>query len=55
MRALEAILISVISALEAELKVLQENVVRLLEELEENIDRDKLRFLLIYSKKALHF
>ncbi|KAK6355384.1 magnesium ion transporter, variant 2 [Orbilia brochopaga] len=55
MRALEAILISVMGALEAELKILQENVVRLLEELEENIDRDKLRFLLIYSKKLSTF
>lgn len=55
MRALEAILISVMGALEAELKVLQENVVGLLEELEENIDRDKLRFLLIYSKKLSTF
>ncbi|KAF3206507.1 magnesium ion transporter [Orbilia oligospora] len=55
MRALEAILISVMGALEAELKILQENVGRLLEELEENIDRDKLRFLLIYSKKLSTF
>lgn len=55
MRALEAILISVTGALEAEMKVLQELVVSLLEELEEDIDRDKLRQLLIYSKKLSTF
>ncbi|PUU76334.1 hypothetical protein B9Z19DRAFT_1088402 [Tuber borchii] len=55
MRALEAILISVTAALEAEMKVLQELVITLLEELEEDIDRDKLRQLLIYSKKLSTF
>ena len=55
MRALEAILISVTAALEAEMKVLQELVITLLGELEEDIDRDKLRQLLIYSKKLSTF
>lgn len=55
MRALEAILISVTGALEAEMKVLQELVIQLLGELEDDIDRDKLRQLLIYSKKLSTF
>jgi magnesium transporter len=55
MRALEAILISVTAALEAEMRVLQELVVQLLGELEEDIDRDQLRQLLIYSKKLSTF
>lgn len=55
MRALEAILISVCAALEAEMKVLQELVITLLGDLEEDIDRDKLRQLLIYSKKLSTF
>ncbi|KAF8477342.1 hypothetical protein BDZ91DRAFT_647794 [Kalaharituber pfeilii] len=55
MRALEAILISVTAALESEMKVLQELVIQLLGELEEDIDRDKLRHLLIYSKKLSTF
>ncbi|KAI5851309.1 hypothetical protein DFP73DRAFT_149451 [Morchella snyderi] len=55
MRALEAILISVTAALEAEMKVLQELVITLLGDLEEDIDRDKLRQLLIYSKKLSTF
>ncbi|KAL8721300.1 MAG: hypothetical protein Q9181_007743 [Wetmoreana brouardii] len=50
-RALEAVLISVTSGLEAEFEVVSEPVVRVLRELEEDIDRDKLRHLLIYSKK----
>ncbi|KAL8697224.1 MAG: hypothetical protein Q9201_007238 [Fulgogasparrea decipioides] len=50
-RALEAILISVTSGLEGEFEVVSEPVVRVLRELEEDIDRDKLRHLLIYSKK----
>ncbi|KAL0636060.1 magnesium ion transporter [Maublancomyces gigas] len=55
MRALESILISVCAALEAEMKVLQELVITLLGDLEEDIDRDKLRQLLIYSKKLSTF
>jgi magnesium transporter len=50
-RALEAVLISVTSGLEAEFDGVREPVVRVLRELEEDIDRDKLRHLLIYSKK----
>ena len=50
-RALEAVLISVTTGLEGEFVVVSEPVVRVLRELEEDIDRDKLRHLLIYSKK----
>ncbi|KZF20817.1 cora-domain-containing protein [Xylona heveae TC161] len=50
-RALEAVLISVTTALEGEFEGVREPVVRVLRELEEDIDRDKLRHLLIYSKK----
>ena len=50
-RALEAVLISVTTGLEGEFEVVSEPVVRVLRELEEDIDRDKLRHLLIYSKK----
>ncbi|KAF2465988.1 cora-domain-containing protein [Lindgomyces ingoldianus] len=50
-RALEAVLISVTLALESEFEGVSEPVVRVLRELEEDIDRDKLRYLLIYSKK----
>lgn len=50
-RALEAVLISVTTGLEAEFEGVREPVVRVLRELEEDIDRDKLRHLLIYSKK----
>jgi magnesium transporter len=50
-RALEAVLISVTSGLESEFEGVREPVVRVLRELEEDIDREKLRHLLIYSKK----
>ncbi|GAD99294.1 inner membrane magnesium transporter mrs2 [Paecilomyces variotii No. 5] len=50
-RALEAVLISVTSGLEGEFEGVREPVVRVLRALEEDIDRDKLRHLLIYSKK----
>jgi magnesium transporter len=50
-RALEAVLISVTSALEAEFEGVREPVVRVLRELESDIDREKLRHLLVYSKK----
>lgn len=54
-RALEAVLISVTSGLEAEFEGVREPVVRVLRALEEDIDRDKLRHLLIYSKKLGSF
>ena len=54
-RALEAVLISVTSGLEAEFEGVREPVVRGLRALEEDIDRDKLRHLLIYSKKLGSF
>jgi magnesium transporter len=50
-RALEAVLISVTLGLESEFEGVSEPVVKVLRELEETIDRDKLRHLLIYSKK----
>lgn len=50
-RALEAVLISVTTGLESEFETVREPVVRVLRELEEDIDRDKLRYLLVYSKK----
>ncbi|KAI9725737.1 MAG: magnesium ion transporter [Chrysothrix sp. TS-e1954] len=54
-RAIEAILISVTNGLESEFEGVREPVVRVLRELEEDIDRDKLRHLLIYSKKLSSF
>ncbi|KAF2155699.1 cora-domain-containing protein [Myriangium duriaei CBS 260.36] len=50
-RALEAVLISVTTALEGEFEGVRGPVVKVLRELEENIDRDKLRMLLVLSKK----
>ena len=50
-RALEAVLISVTLALEKEFEGVSAPVVKVLRDLEEDIDRDKLRYLLIYSKK----
>ncbi|KAG8528734.1 uncharacterized protein KY384_006421 [Bacidia gigantensis] len=50
-RALEAVLVSVTTGLEAEFEGVSEPVVRVLRELEEDIDRDKLRHLLVFSKK----
>lgn len=50
-RALEAVLISVTQGLESEFEGVREPVVRVLRELEEDIDREKLRHLLIHSKK----
>jgi magnesium transporter len=50
-RALEAVLLSVTNALESEFEGVREPVVSVLKELEEDIDRDKLRYLLVYSKK----
>lgn len=50
-RALEAVLVSVTSGLEMEFETVRDPVVQVLRELEEDIDREKLRHLLIYSKK----
>jgi len=50
-RALEAVLISVTSGLEAEFALVRDPVTHILSELEEDIDREKLRHLLIHSKK----
>lgn len=49
--ALEAVLISVTTSLESEFEGVRDPVVKVLRELEEDIDRDKLRYLLVYSKK----
>lgn len=54
-RALEAVLISVTTGLESEFEGVREPVVRVLRELEEDIDRDKLRHLLIFSKRLSTF
>ncbi|KAF2131048.1 cora-domain-containing protein [Dothidotthia symphoricarpi CBS 119687] len=54
-RALEAVLISVTLSLEKEFEGVSEPVVKVLRDLEEDIDRDKLRYLLIYSKKLGSF
>ncbi|KAE9984162.1 hypothetical protein EG328_009041 [Venturia inaequalis] len=50
-RALEAVLISCTTGLESEFEGVRDPVVRVLRELEEDIDRDKLRYLLVYSKR----
>lgn len=54
-RALEAVLISVTLGLEKEFEGVSEPLVKVLMELEEDIDRDKLRYLLLYSKKLGSF
>lgn len=54
-RALEAVLISVTNGLESEFETVRDPVMRVLRDLEEDIDRDKLRHLLIYSKKLSSF
>jgi magnesium transporter len=54
-RALEAVLISVTAGLEEEFEGVSKPVVKVLMDLEEDIDRDKLRMLLVYSKKLGSF
>ncbi|KAG5513819.1 hypothetical protein PMAC_000857 [Pneumocystis sp. 'macacae'] len=54
-RALEAILISVSTALDAEMKFLSSLVKEVLLQLEEDINRERIRNLLIYSKKVSAF
>lgn len=52
---MEAILISVTSALDAEMQEIKSLVNELLQMLEEDIDRESLRNLLIYEKKLSSF
>ncbi|BFZ58534.1 magnesium ion transporter [Savitreella phatthalungensis] len=54
-RALEAILVSVVTSLEAELRMLKAMVERLLGALEDNIHRDTLQQLLVHSRKVSNF
>ncbi|QIW98901.1 hypothetical protein AMS68_004419 [Peltaster fructicola] len=54
-RALEAVLISATNGLESEFEGVREPLIRILRDLEEDIDRDKLRHLLIYSKRLSTF
>ncbi|KAL6880989.1 hypothetical protein J3F83DRAFT_720601 [Trichoderma novae-zelandiae] len=54
-RALEAVLTSVTSELEADFESVREPVMRILSELEDDIDRQKLRQLLILSKRVSTF
>ena len=53
--ALESILISVTTALDVEMAVLRKYVNELLTQLEEDIDRERLRNMLVYSKKLSAF
>lgn len=50
-RALEAVLMSVSTGLETEFEIIGDPVIRVVRDLEEDIDRDKLRHLLIFSKR----
>ncbi|GJE86613.1 CorA family magnesium transporter [Phanerochaete sordida] len=54
-RALESILLSVLSALEAEMVFIRNLVGGLLAELEDDIDRDKFKRLLHYSRRLMSF
>jgi len=54
-RALEAVLMSVTSELEADFESVRDPVIRILSELEDDIDRDKLRILLVLSKRVNTF
>ncbi|KAI1335356.1 cora-domain-containing protein [Xylariaceae sp. FL0016] len=54
-RALEAVLQSVGTELEAEFEAVRDPVIRILGELEDDIDRHKLRILLILSKRVSTF
>ncbi|KAH7271622.1 cora-like Mg2+ transporter protein-domain-containing protein [Fusarium solani] len=54
-RALEAVLTSVTSELEADFEAVREPVMHILSELEDDIDRQKLRVLLILSKRVSTF
>lgn len=54
-RALEAVLTSVTTELEGDFYAVREPVMRVLRELEEDITRDRLRMLLVLSKKVTTF
>ncbi|KAH8882741.1 cora-domain-containing protein [Thozetella sp. PMI_491] len=54
-RALEAVLMSVTSELEADFEAVREPVIRVLSELEDDIDREKLRILLVLAKRVTTF
>lgn len=54
-RALETVLTSVTSELEADFEAVREPVMHILNELEDDIDRQKLRVLLILSKRVSTF
>lgn len=54
-RALEAVLTSVTSELEADFEAVRDPVIRILADLEDDIDREKLRILLILSKRVSTF
>ncbi|KAH8662018.1 cora-like Mg2+ transporter [Xylariales sp. PMI_506] len=54
-RALEAVLQSVTQELEADFESVRDPVLRILSELEDDIDRNKLRILLILSKRVTTF
>jgi len=54
-RALESIFVSVLSALEAEMVFLRNLIGSLLAELEDDIDRDKFKRLLHYSRRLSAF
>ncbi|KAI1635995.1 hypothetical protein F4809DRAFT_641980 [Biscogniauxia mediterranea] len=54
-RALEAVLQSVTQELEADFEAVRDPVIRILSELEDDIDRHKLRILLILSKRVTTF
>ncbi|KAG7291648.1 magnesium ion transporter [Staphylotrichum longicolle] len=54
-RALEAVLMSVTTELEADFESVRDPVIRILSELEDDIDREKLRILLVLSKRVSTF
>lgn len=54
-RALEAVLQSVTQELEADFEAVRDPVIRILSELEDDVDRHKLRILLVLSKRVSTF
>ncbi|KAK0729797.1 mitochondrial inner membrane magnesium transporter mrs2 [Lasiosphaeris hirsuta] len=54
-RALEAVLMSVTSELEADFEAVRDPVIGILSELEDDIDRENLRILLVLSKRVSTF